>query len=42
METSVADQQKAAEAEWRDGWKRGPVRLRWDHTPLHAGIVRLI
>ena len=38
--TSLTDKQiKAAESEWLDLWKQGPMRLRWTEVPLQVGDV---
>ena len=36
-EKVVAAQTKEAQAEWMDGWKRGPQRTRWTKIPLQVG-----
>ena len=36
--SSLTDKQiEAAEAEWLDLWKQGPMRLRWTEVPLQVG-----
>jgi len=35
----VEEQTKAAEAEWLQGWQTGPIRTRWDKSPVQAGDV---
>ena len=35
METQ--EQIEQAEKEWLELWQRGPVRTRWEHTPLQVG-----
>ena len=37
MSSRLEDQTKAAEAEWLEGWKRGPTRLRWTKLPPQVG-----
>jgi peroxiredoxin len=37
MDTAVEQQTEAAEAKWREMWREGPQRLRWDHIPLQYG-----
>lgn len=33
----LADQIKAAEQEWLTGWQVGPLRTRWESTPVQVG-----
>ena len=33
MSSKLQEQVQAAEAEWLEGWKRGPTRLRWTKLP---------
>jgi peroxiredoxin len=37
MGSLLDEQLNAAEEEWKDGWKRGPKRLRWEKIPLQVG-----
>lgn len=37
MGTPLDTQVQAAEQEWLEGWKRGPVRTRWKEVPLQVG-----
>jgi peroxiredoxin len=36
MSSKIEEQVKAAEAEWMEGWKRGPQRTRWTQIPLQV------
>jgi peroxiredoxin len=33
----LAEQVDAAEDRWKEAWKRGPTRLRWDAVPVQVG-----
>ena len=37
MGLNVDEQIKAAELEWQEGWKLGPVRIRWTSAPPQVG-----
>jgi peroxiredoxin len=37
MDSSINSEIEAAEQEWKDGWKRGPQRVRWTELPLQVG-----
>lgn len=37
MKGTLETQVEAAENRWREGWKQGPTRLRWDVMPVQIG-----
>ena len=37
LKGSLENQIDAAENRWREGWKQGPTRLRWDVMPVQVG-----
>ena len=37
METELDRQTQAAEAKWRERWKKGPTYLTWEELPLQVG-----